>query len=128
MLAKQYFYEAHGALSTSTGSPSSRSTNESRLARVIDVKQITVQVEMRITTCLHSSVSGFADARARRKFEFCKDRKGRERNTRDALGGEFLGVDDDDLLDLGVGGLVPVGSERSHCWWFRVVCEASEMG
>jgi hypothetical protein len=128
MLVKQYFYEAHGALSTSTRSPSNWSTNESGFARMIDVQQIAVQVEMRIATSLHSSVCGLADARARRKFELCKDGKGRERNARDTFGSEFLGVDDYDLLDLGVGGLVPVGSERSHCWWFRVACEALEMG
>lgn len=95
---------------------------------MIDVQQIAVQVEMSIATSLHSSVGGFADARARREIELCVDSKRRERNTRDTLGGEFLGVDDDDLLDLGVGGLMPVGSERSHCWWLRVAFEALEMG
>jgi hypothetical protein len=82
---------------------------------MVNVQQVTVQVEMSVAACLNGSVGRFAGGRARREIELRKDSKRWEGNARDALGGEFLGVHDDDFLDVGVRGLVPVGSERSHC-------------
>ena len=82
---------------------------------MVDVQQVAVEVEVSIATGLNSSVCGFASGCARWEVEFRKYSKGWERYTRDALGGEFLGIYDNNFLDVGVRGLVPVGSERSHC-------------
>ena len=112
-----YRFLKDGGFSTSGASPSSRSTNESRFARMVNVQQVTVQVEMSVAAGLNGSVSRFAGGRAGGEVELCENCKWWERNARDALGGEFLGVHDDDFLDVWVRGLVPMGSERSHYWW-----------
>ena len=82
---------------------------------MVNVQQVTVQVEMSVAACLNGGVGRFAGGRARREIELCKDSKRWEGNARDALGGEFLGIYDNNFLDVGVRGLMPVGSERSHC-------------
>jgi hypothetical protein len=97
------------------GSPSIRLTNKTRFTRMVDVQQIAVKVEVGIATSLNSSVCGFASRCARWEVELCKYSKGWEGYTRDALGGELLSIYDNNFLDVGVRGLMPVGSERSHC-------------
>lgn len=82
---------------------------------MVDVQQITVQTEVSVAAGLNSSVGGFAGSGARREIELCKYGKGWKRNSRDALGGKLLGVYDDNFLNVRVRGLLPVGSERSHC-------------
>jgi hypothetical protein len=82
---------------------------------MVDVQQVAVQVEVGIAAGLDSSVGGFAGRCARWEIELCKYGKGWERDSGDALGGEFLGVYNDNFLDIRVRGLLPVGSERSHC-------------
>lgn len=52
---------------------------------------------------------------ARREVEPGKQRKRGERDAGEALCGEFSLVDDDDFLDVGVRGLLPVRSKRGHC-------------
>ena len=81
---------------------------------MVDVQQIAVQVEVSVAASLDGRVRGLIGRGARWKVELCKHGKGREGNSRDALCGELFGVDDDDLLDVGVGRLLPVGDERSH--------------
>lgn len=95
---------------------------------MVDVQQVAVQVEVRVAAGLDGRVRGLIGRGAGGEVELCKDGKGRQGDARDALCGEFLGVDDDDLLDVRVGRLLPVGDEGSHCWWwwwwwrwFRVV-------
>jgi hypothetical protein len=82
---------------------------------MVDVQQITVQAEVGITASLDSSVGGLAGGCARREIELCVYGKGWKGDPRDALGSEFLGVYDDNFLNVWVRGLLPVGSERSHC-------------
>jgi len=97
------------------GSHSIRLTNKTRFTRMVDVQQIAVKVEVGIATSLNSSVCGFASRCARWEVELCKYSKGWEGYTRDALGGDFLSIYDNNFLDVGVRGLMPVGSKRSHC-------------
>jgi hypothetical protein len=102
---------------------------KTRFTRMVDVQQIAVKVEVGIATGLNSSICGFASRCARWEVELCKYSEGWERYTRDALGGEFLCIYDNNFLDVGVRGLMPVGSERSHCdglgqqWNFKVEFE-----
>lgn len=88
---------------------------------MVDVQQVTVEVEMSIPSSLDSGVGRLAGGRAGREVELCKDGKGGQVDARDALCGEFLSVDNDDFLYVGVGGLVPVGSERGHFGWSTVL-------
>lgn len=81
---------------------------------MVDVQQIAVQVEVSVTTGLDGRVRGLIGRGAGGKVELCKHGKRGEGDARDALCGELFGVDDDDLLDVGVGRLLPVGDERSH--------------
>lgn len=81
---------------------------------MVDVQQIAVQVEVSVAAGLDGRVRGLIGRGARGEVELCEHGKGGEGNARDALCGELFGVDDDDLLDVGVGRLLPVGDERSH--------------
>lgn len=106
---------------------------------MINIQQITVQIEVRVPAHLHRSIRRLVGNRARREVEFCEYRERRERHFGIALGGEFFIVDND-VLDGRVRGLVPVRSEGRHgcvevpiaksksgkivtvtiwlCWWF----------
>lgn len=81
---------------------------------MVDVQQVAVQVEVSVPAGLDGRVGGLIGRGAGGKVELCEHGKGREGDARDALCGELFGVDDDDLLDVGVGRLLPVGDERSH--------------
>lgn len=89
-------------------------TDKGRLAAVVDVEQIAVQVQVLVTAILNRRVRGLGGIRAGRKVEAGIKAPGRHGHLGEALGLE-LGFVDDDLLDLGVGGLNPVRRERGHC-------------
>lgn len=82
---------------------------------MVDIQQIAIKVEVGIAAGLDGSVGWLTGGCARWKVEFCVYSERREGDARDALGGELLGIHDDDFLNVRVRGLVPVGSERSHC-------------
>lgn len=97
-------------------------TNERGLARVVDVQQVAVEVEMGVAARLDGGVGGLRGGSAGRKVELCEDGERGEGDARDALCGE-LGRVLNDLLDVRVGGTVPVGDEGCHCGvggWARV--------
>lgn len=89
---------------------------------MINVQQVTVEVEMRVPAGLDSRVGRLRGVGARRKGKLGKDGKGRQGDAGVALCGEG-GLVDDDVLDLRVGGLRPVRGDGRHgeleVWWFR---------
>jgi hypothetical protein len=97
-------------------------TNERGLARVVDVEQIAVEVEVGVTASLDGRVGRLRGGSARREVELGENGEGRESDARDALGGEFGRVLDD-FLDVRVGGTGPVGDDGCH-GWYRVEVEA----
>lgn len=88
-------------------------TDKRRFTRVVNIQQVTVEVEMPIASHLHSGIRGLWGFCAWRKVEPGKQRKGRQSDAREALGGEF-GLVDDDLLNVRVRGLLPMRSDGSH--------------
>lgn len=93
-------------------------TNERRLARVVDEQQVTVEVQMAVLAGLNRGIGRLIGRSARWEGQLRKNRKGRERHARQALRGEF-GRIDYDLLNIRMGWLLPVGGEGCHrkvCW------------
>lgn len=81
---------------------------------MVDVQQITVQVEMAVLSHLHSGIGGLRCRCARRKRHLGVDGERRQSYLGEALGGEFSLVYYD-ILDIRVGRLLPMGSEWCHC-------------
>lgn len=90
-----------------------RITDQRRLARVVDVQQVAVQVKVPVTAHLDRRVGGLGGDGARRELQLGEQAERREGNFGDALGGEG-GLIDDDLLDVGVRRLRPVRLDGSH--------------
>ncbi len=90
---------------------------------MVNVQQVTVEVEVRVPASLDSRIGGLIGIGARRKGKLGKDGKWREGDAGQALCGEG-GLVDDDFLDLEVGRLRPVGGDGRHgrcrgllcCW------------
>ena len=80
---------------------------------MIDVQQVTVEVEVAVAAHLDSGVGGLGGDSAGREGHLCKDGEWRQRDLGQTLGG-VLGVVDDDVLDVRVGRLGPVRLDGSH--------------
>ena len=89
-------------------------TDEGRVARVVDVQQVTVEVQMLVCTELDRRICRFCCRRAWREGQLCIDCKRREVYPRDALGGKVFFVNDN-LLNVRVGGLLPLRLDWCHC-------------
>lgn len=89
-------------------------TDKRRFTRVVNVQQVTVEVEMSIASHLHRGIRGLRGFRARRKVQSGKKGKRWESNAGEALGGEFSLVENDDFLNVGVRWLLPMRSKGSH--------------
>ena len=89
-------------------------TDERGITRVVDVQQIAVEVQVLVTAHLDGGVGRLVGRGAWWEVKLGEDGEGRQGHFGDALGAE-LGLVDDDLLDIGVGGLNPVWRERGHC-------------
>jgi hypothetical protein len=80
---------------------------------VVDVQQVTVQVHVLVLSNLHGSIGFYWRDLARREAHPSKQAKRRYSDLGETLGRE-LGIIDDDLLDVWVRRLRPVGLERCH--------------
>nr|pir hypothetical protein B9J10.210 [imported] - Neurospora crassa [Neurospora crassa] len=88
-------------------------TYKRRLARVVDVQQVAVKIQVLVTATLDGSIRRLLGRRAGGKLELGEQRKGRQSNLGDALGRE-LGLVDDEVKTVRVGGLDPMGLDGSH--------------
>ena len=88
-------------------------TDKRRLAAVVDVQQVAVEVQVLVTAILNRRIRGLGGIRAGREIEAGVQTPGRDGDPGEALGLE-LGLVDDDFLDFGVGGANPVRRERGH--------------
>lgn len=91
-------------------------THQGRFTRVVQVQQVAVQEDVAVAADLHRGVGRRADEGARREGHVGEDAKGGDADLGQALGGEvpLVGAAEDDLLDRGVGGLVPVWFQRGR--------------
>jgi hypothetical protein len=80
---------------------------------VIDIEQVAIEVQVCPRTHLDCGVRGLGGDGARRKGHLGVDSIGRERDLGEALGSVF-GLVDDDLLDIRVGWLRPMGLNWCH--------------
>lgn len=80
---------------------------------MVDVQQIAVQVQVLVTATLDGRIRRLLGRRARGVLELGEQRKGRESNLGDALG-RVLGLVDDEVKTVRVGGLDPVGLDGCH--------------
>lgn len=80
---------------------------------MVDEQQVAVEVQVALLARLDGRVGGLLGDGAGREGQLGVDGKGRQGDAGEALGGE-LGLVDDDLLDVRVRGLVPVGGEGGH--------------
>lgn len=94
---------------------------QARLAAVVNIHQIAVQVQVLPPPHLHRGVRRRGGLRARRELEAGEEAAGRDRDLGEGLGGEVGGGvgGKDDFLDVGVRGLGPEGFERCHFWWLE---------
>lgn len=81
---------------------------------MVDVKQVTVQVQVLVTAVLNRRIRRLVRHSAGWEAHFGVQAKGRNGESRQGLGGE-LGFIDDDFLDLGVRRLSPGWGKRCHC-------------
>lgn len=82
---------------------------------MVNIHQITVQIQVLISTHLNCGIRCLGSRRTWWKGEFGKDTEGREVDEGDGLGSELLRVGrKDNLLDEWVRGLRPVGGEWCH--------------
>lgn len=88
-------------------------TDQGRLARVVNVQQVAVEVEVAVLGHLDGGVGGLVGGGAGREGHLGEEAKGRQGHARQALGRE-LGLVDDDLLDGRVRRLLPVRLEGRH--------------
>jgi hypothetical protein len=88
-------------------------TNQTGLAAVIDVHQIRVEVQMRISAHLNGSVSRDQGPRARRKAHPGKQAERSDRDLGEGFRSEPFGANDY-FLDFSVGRLLPMGREWYH--------------
>lgn len=75
---------------------------------MVDINQIAVQVQMRISTALDRGVGRLCRGRRRREIDLGEETVGRDGHLGEGLGSECRLVDDD-FLDVAVGGLRPGG-------------------
>lgn len=83
---------------------------------MIDIHQVTVEIEMTVSAHLYGGIRGLSGYGAWRKVELSIDGKWRPFYLGQAFGGKSFLVDDD-LLDGGVRGLLPMRIEGGH---FRI--------
>lgn len=76
---------------------------------MVNINQITIQIQMFISSHLYRRIRRFLSACARWESHFCEESERWEGDAGDGLGGEFVGVCEEDFLDLGVRGLRPGG-------------------
>lgn len=81
---------------------------------MVDIQQVAVEIQVLVTATLDGSIRRLVGRRAGGELELGKQRKGRQSNLGDALGRE-LGLVDDEVKTVRVGGLDPVGLDGSHC-------------
>jgi hypothetical protein len=92
---------------------------------MVDIHQVRVEVQVLIAAGLNRGVGGLVGRGAWREGELGEEGVGRERHAGDGSRGEVSGRGAEDLLDLRMGGLGPVGSEGCHLGWCLVGCSAS---
>lgn len=99
-----------------------RNTNNARLTRVIDIHQITIQIQMLVPSHLHSGISWFLSLGTWWEAHLRVESVGWEVDFGEGLGGEVLGVGrEDHFLDGGVGRLGPGGREGCHSYGLLLV-------
>ena len=82
---------------------------------MIDIHQVRIEVQMLVPAHLDCGIGWSVGGRAWREGQLREEAVRRERHAGDGASGELGGGGDEDLLDLGMRGLSPVGSERCHC-------------
>jgi hypothetical protein len=81
---------------------------------VIYVHEIRIEVQVLVTAHLDRGVRGLLGDGARREGHLGEEPVGRQRHAGDGTSGKLSGRGDKNLLDLGMRGPGPVGSERCH--------------
>lgn len=89
------------------------STNKRRLAGVVNVQKVAVEVQVLVPANLDCGVGGLFGKGARRECHLGKDGKRSKRDLGQAFRGE-LGIVDDDILDVRMRRPSPVGSKWRH--------------
>lgn len=88
-------------------------TDERGFARVVDVEQVTVEIQVLVLAELDSCITRFDCEGARWEIHLGKNCKGRKRDFGKAFSHEAAIVDDN-LLDLRMGWLVPMRRDSRH--------------
>jgi hypothetical protein len=88
-------------------------TDKGRLARVVDVQQVTVQVHVLFASNLDGCIRSRFSYVTRGECHLGEQAEGRKSDFGEALRGE-LGLVNDDFLDLGIGRPSPMRRERAH--------------
>ena len=81
---------------------------------MVDVQQVTVEIKVAVTASLHGGIGWFRSTGAWWESQLCKYCKRSKSNLGKALGA-VLGLVDDELERVGVGGLLPVRGDGGHC-------------
>jgi hypothetical protein len=81
---------------------------------MVDVHQVRVEVQVLVTAHLNRGICGLVGRGAWWEGELGEEGVGWERHAGDGSCGELSGRGAEDLLDLGMRGLGPVGSEWCH--------------